>query len=301
MDQFARNYCRMVFRERFTDAHGDEFQRFFGQIMSMRYPGDFVQTRPWGPLGDEKCDGYLPSQRTFYQCYAPESAPLATSIAKLREDFDGAKPHAAKFFSTWVWVHNDRDGRIPSLMAFEIEKLRQENPDIQIKTLGYSELLSEAQELSDLKLVDLLGPYPSYQDLRAVQFQDIRPLLAHVAGQGATSDGEVKPVPANKLEYNKLSEEVGFFLRTGSLKSALVKSYLDQVPDRSLGTRVSTSFRSKYEALRQEESDPDEIFRGLRVFAQGEFAQSPRTEGAVLAVLAYLFEECDIFERPPDH
>lgn len=40
--------------------------------MSARYPGDFVATRPWGQLGDQKCDGYILSSGTFYEVYAPE-------------------------------------------------------------------------------------------------------------------------------------------------------------------------------------------------------------------------------------
>lgn len=46
--------------------------------------------------------------------------------------------------------------------------------------------------------------------------------------------------------------------------------------------------------------EPDSIFSQLRIFAQGPFAQGVKTEGAALAVIAYLFEECDIFENPQD-
>jgi hypothetical protein len=43
---------------------------------------------------------------------------------------------------------------------------------------------------------------------------------------------------------------------------------------------------------------PDRIFQELQAFAGGLGRGSPEHEAAVVTVLAYLFEECDIFERP---
>lgn len=69
MDALAQAWFETRFELLFLKARGDDFQRLLGRAMSMAYPGDFVQTRPWGNLGDEKCDGYLRSQRRFFQCY----------------------------------------------------------------------------------------------------------------------------------------------------------------------------------------------------------------------------------------
>ena len=66
MNPWTRHYFGMVFRDHFFHAQGDEFQKFFGKIMNTRYPGDFTQTRPWGPLGDDKCDGYLPKTNRYH-------------------------------------------------------------------------------------------------------------------------------------------------------------------------------------------------------------------------------------------
>jgi len=115
-----------------------------------------------------------------------------------------------------------------------------------------------------------------------------------------SSDAIPRPVSPEKLEYNQLSEDTGYFLRHGMIKSRVVRNYLDQHPDKELASRVTNAFRDEYGRLKQRESNADAIFYGLRAFAQGPFTQSTQTEGAVLAVLAYLFEECDIFENPPD-
>ncbi len=300
MDQFARHYFGMVFRERFNDARGDNFQKLFGQIMNLRYPGDFTQTRPWGPLGDDKCDGYLPSQRKFYQCYAPDELEQKKTLDKLNKDFTGALPYKGTYFTVWVFVHNARDGRVPSWLTLELERLRQAHIDIKIETLGYIELLEETLKLDDVQLVDLFGPFPSLRDMLAVQFKDVLPLLDYVARQSAPVETDVRVVPPKKLEYNRLSTDVEFCLRSGMIKANIVRDYLDRTPDKELASRVTSEFRAEYDKLRQQKNDPDSIFYGLKFFAQGPFTQQPRIEVAVLTVLAYLFEECDIFERPPE-
>jgi len=301
MDSFARHYFRLVFRERFRDAHGDEFQRFFGDIMSLRYPGDFNQTRPWGKLGDEKCDGFLPSERKFYQCHGPERPKLDDILSKLQKDFEGALPHAGTHFDVWVWVHNDPEGRLPTQVALALDELREKHPSIRIEVCGCQELLAIAQGLDPGTLADYYGPFPSVADLLAVQFRDIKPLVEHLARQApAPLDGDRSPVPPRKIEFNRLSEDAAFFLNQGRLRARTVREYLDAAStDRTLAARVAGAFRAEYEKLRDAGNEPDDIFRGLRIFAQGPFAQMPKTESAVFAVLAYLFEECDIFERPP--
>lgn len=292
----------MVFRDHFFRYQGDEFQKFFGIIMNTRYPGDFTQTRPWGPLGDDKCDGYLPSQRKFYQCYAPGDLKQTDTIKKLNQDFSGALPFQKKYFDTWVFVHNARDGRLPSWLTLELTNLRHSysNSSIIIETLGLVELHQIVLELEQGQLVDLFGPFPSQQDILDVQFKDVQPLLDYLSRQAMSSDAIPSPVSPEKLEYNKVSEDVGYLLRHGMIKSGVVRKYLDHHPDKELASRVTNAFRDEYGRLNQQESDADTIFCQLRTFTQGPFIQSPQTEVAVFAVLAYLFEECDIFENPPD-
>jgi hypothetical protein len=67
-----------------------------------------------------------------------------------------------------------------------------------------------------------------------------------------------------------------------------------------LGDNVAASFKREYEAYREVGMVPDLIFGKLQEFAGGSQRGTPRYEAAVLAVLAFLFEQCDIFESPPE-
>ena len=50
--------------------------------------------------------------------------------------------------------------------------------------------------------------------------------------------------------------------------------------------------------LKSDVCPPDDIFQYLQEFAGGSERKNPRREVAIFAVLAYLFERCDIFEQP---
>jgi ABC-3C protein len=84
----------------------------------------------------------------------------------------------------------------------------------------------------------------------------------------------------------------------GSKKGKLVKRFFAEWHDPQLGDRIARAFRSKYEELRTANILGDEAFFALWRFAGGGSKESLNHEAAVLAVLAFLFEECEIFEAP---
>ncbi len=64
-------YYDLRFETAFLRAKGNEFQTFFERLMGLAYKADFMACRPWGNAGDRKNDGFLKSQRQFFQVYAP--------------------------------------------------------------------------------------------------------------------------------------------------------------------------------------------------------------------------------------
>jgi len=61
---------------------------------------------------------------------------------------------------------------------------------------------------------------------------------------------------------------------------------------------MAYQFSEKYRALKARSLAPDDIFWDLRGFAGVNDSRSSKEEAAALAVLAHVFEKCDIFERP---
>lgn len=103
MDRVQQLSYEKDFRILFLEAKGDGFQHLFEKLMGKVHPNDFMACRPWGNVGDRKNDGYLPSARTLFQCYAPNELSAVDAIRKINEDFDGAKAHWEKYFDEWIF------------------------------------------------------------------------------------------------------------------------------------------------------------------------------------------------------
>ena len=63
---------------------------------------------------------------------------------------------------------------------------------------------------------------------------------------------------------------------------------------------MAAAFRLRYQELKTEGWVPDDIFAELQRFVAGDGVASPSHQAATLAILAFFFEACEIFERPPD-
>jgi hypothetical protein len=298
MDELSRAYYEVVFELGFIKKKGNEFQDFFAEIMEKSHPADFQRVRPWGTSGDRKNDGYLRSERNLFQVYAPNELSSSSAIDKIDEDFKGALPFWGQHFRNWTFVHNSRQGLGPDVLK-KLLDLKKANPKIKIKHWGFEELRNKVFSLQDQEIEALLGPAPSRKDITKLAFEDLRIVLVGIGQQYPLVDSEIRPVPAGKLSANALSVNVEILIRTGMAKSDLVKRFFDDWHDPTLGDRVAERFKEEYTALKKNNVLPDNIFSKLLVFAGGGERGTPTHEVAVLAVLAHLFEECDIFERPP--
>lgn len=295
MDQFRRHYYEVVFERDFNKKKGTAFQDFFSEIMGKGYPGDFIRTRPWGRSGDRKNDGYLKSQRILFQVYAPNEMTERKAITKVEEDFHGALPYWEAFFDTWIFVHNSKDGLGPGLMKKLLE-LDNGYPEIKVEIWDFDALRKECFRLSEEDIAALLGPALSQRDFLNLGFEDLKVVLKTIARQPAPKEPDLSQVPQNKIDINRLSENTASLIQAGRTKSTLVRDFFDGWPDPQFGDEVVQTFKAKYEELRAAETPPDRIFQDIQMFAGGELRQDTGHEAAVLAVLAYLFDHCDIFE-----
>lgn len=278
----------------FLRSKGDEFQTLFERLMGLAYKADFMACRPWGNQGDRKNDGFLKSERRLFQVYAPNEIEAAKVSAKITEDFEGAKIHWGMYFDKWVFVHNATEGLPPHvqqlLLGFE-----QANPGITLEPWGLEELILIFRKLSLEDLESWFGLVPSEETKMELGFPELQIVLETIADQPAANPVEVNVVPSGKIEANALSESVATLLKSGMVKAPLVGDFFSQWHDESLGERVAESFRRKYESIRGNYR-PDEIFAELETWAGGVQRGSPKHQLAVLAILAYYFDSCDIFE-----
>ncbi len=298
MDRIQQLYYEKDFRIAFLESKGDGFQRLFEKLMSKAHPNDFMACRPWGNVGDRKNDGYLPSDRILFQCYAPNELTTTEAIKKINEDFEGAKEHWEDYFDEWTFVHNAHDGRLGPHIIEVLAKLHQDNPQIKIGHCGYEEMLAKFRQLSLQDLESWFGPSPTMEATINLGYNDLKAVLNHISITPVPTASEVKDVSRGKIEANLLSQAVADFLMIGMLKSPLVAQFFNTWKCPTYGEQIARAFKSEYVELRDSvpQLHPDEIFGRLEVWAGGTANTTPAHKAAVLAVMAYLFEKCEIFE-----
>jgi hypothetical protein len=294
LDDTQRSFYGLKFENTFLREKGKAFESFFARVMAHAFTGDFEPVRPYGTKGDLKCDGFRPSDGTVFQSYAPDSTKLTDLLAKIDEDFAGARGHWGTKMRRWEFVHNDTRG-LPADAVRMLEDLRAAHPDINITVFGEAEMRAVVMSLELHKLEDLFGAVPSQRTLERLTFANLRPVLNAIQRRDPGAEPPLAAPSATKLQYNALSSDAAALLRQGRRREMLVQDFFDAWPDPSFGEDIAEAFRAHYRSLRAVGLSPDQIFGELQSFAGGMDGE-PSHQGAVLAVLSYFFERCDIFE-----
>jgi len=298
MDRHQQLFYEKDFRIAFLETRGDAFQRFFETLMGKVYLSDFIACRPWGNVGDKKNDGYLPSKRILFQVYAPNEMSANKAISKINEDFEGAKEHWEKYFDEWVFVHNTHDGRLPPQIIERLEELKQENPEIKIAHWGYEELLIEFRKLNVTSLESWFGIAFDMQTYASLGYEQLQAVLQHIQVVLPNDSNDVHEVSQGKIEANLLSSAVADFLKIGMQKYRLVEGFFSKWRDPNYETQLATAFKRKYIDIRDQSPamHPDRIFAKIEEWAGGTATRTANEKAAVLALLAYFFDKCVIFE-----
>ena len=289
-------YYELKFEVAFLHAKGDEFQTFFERLMGLAYKADFMACRPWGKQGDRKNDGFLKSERRLFQVYAPNVMTAAKAVAKIKEDFEGAKIHWGAYFDKWVFAHNATDGLAPDIQALLLE-FEQQNKGIKLEPWGLEQFKLIFRKLTNDDRESWFGLAPTDGTKVKLSFKDLQVVLERIASLPAPRMAEVKDVPMGKIEANALSESVAQLLKEGMAKTPLVEDFFREWHDETLGERLAEAFKAQYQGLHRG-SRPNQIFAELQSWAGGDQRGTPEHELAVLTVIAYYFERCDIFEEP---
>ena len=298
--QVERIFWRLKFKILFLERTGTGFQDLVREIMQLRFPDEFVDIAPAGPEGDHKCDGFLTEQKRILQVYAPERWRKRTALAKINRDYAGAVEHWGDRFEIWTFTHNAING-VPPYVLSELQEISESTDSGHVcEHWGFAKLRDLTFELEDEQLAEFLGPAVSLATMLSVEVQDVIPMLKSIEDAPQSPIESVRPVPSDKLERNRLSEDAESLLLLGMRRTDQVNHYFSQLISRPLfRDELGTRFAFKYEEFRESGLAPDDIVTAFVTWLTGQ-SQSPKQTAAALAVVAYFFEECDIFEAPID-
>ncbi|MES9887773.1 MAG: ABC-three component system protein, partial [Candidatus Sedimenticola sp. 6PFRAG1] len=185
--------------------------------------------------------------------------------------------------------------------AVEImQELRQENPDITFGFVGLEGFEERIGGLSEAQAAEFLGPVATNDDSRNLQIEELRDLVNAVAEATESPAGTglpIEPVPADKLDANDLPGHWRSLIFGGWQNAHLVASYIDRHPEPLIGEQIARIFNEKYQYLKTQHLSPGTIMTALYEMVVGAGTSSPARQVAAQALLAHLFESCDIFEN----
>lgn len=296
MDAIAECFYQLRFRIALLEKKGTAFETWFVALAGHAFGSDFVGVRSYGNRGDWKCDGLQVSTGTIFQCYAPDSLTDTKTIDKITEDFTGALEKWSDQMKVWVFVHNDLRGLSPTIVS-HINSLQKQNPEVKIETWSEPNLFELFNLLTSKSKERLFGPVPNQRVMDRLALSDLEPVIDALEQRDPDPSDEFPPPPSvRKLEKNALSEDSANLLQFGRRKVGLVDQYFRKSERVELGEKIAEEFRKRYSDLKSLELPPDQIFMYLQQYAG--MSGEPRRQAAVMAVLAYFFDTCDIFEDP---
>jgi hypothetical protein len=299
-----RYYWRIALELKLRKANGDAFQDFFATVMSLLHGDDFVRVRPYGVLGDKGCDGYLQSNGQLFQCYgalAGELKQVGTLTTKMTDDFEKAAKNLTAIMKEWHMVHNIADG-LPIEAVTTMNALREANSQLTFGFIGIEGFSERVFRLQSFQIESLLGPAASDADATSFDTAALRDLVQHLRSEADAIDfdpQDLRPVPLHKLNYNNLPNHWKHLIAGGWKNAHLVGQYFDRHPDPLTGERTAKLFRDRYEYLKAQRLSPSDIMGTLYELVTGIGSVPPQKQVAAQSLLAFLFENCDIFEREP--
>lgn len=305
LEPIERYQYTLALRLKLRSSYGTAFQDFFSGVLEKAYV-DFVRVRPFGSLGDKGCDGYRSSNGEVFQCYGKlgDGAVSAKGIAsKAKEDYALASANLEPILpmTAWRFAHNLVDG-VPVELLSTIEKLKTDNPQHQIGLMGPTLLESLVLDLQPATLVELLGPAATAQDTANLRMEVVRDMVDAVIAAislGPVQDKPVLDVPADKLEFNNLPEHWVQIISDATKNAPHVADYFRGHPDPEAGDIVASAFAQRYRELKLEDQSPGDIMDSLYLQTIGVGVVTAAQYVAAQALLAYLFEACEIFEAHP--
>jgi hypothetical protein len=293
-----RIFYRALIAGALAEKDGVIFEDWFVELARRAWGQDFEPVRAQGKHGDLKCDGHRISEGGIYQCYAP-LRPVREKIEdKIQTDFSGALAIWKEKMKSWQIVINDRQG-LQSEAKTQVEILRTKNHSILIQTFGPIEIEKLALTLSEVDLGDLFNVSfgGKEAELMRVSFNEIGSLVDLVGNSTPLpSFAALDPPSKDKAALNKLDDEIVTLLTRGQVLAQRVEQYFNDSGKVDQGEKIGHQFSRIYLDMKEAGWDSTRIFYEFIDICGGLKHQQGRRM-AVLAVVTYYFNKCDIFEN----
>jgi hypothetical protein len=292
----------------FLKKEGNEFEKLVIQIYKIKYNGEIIPIKPAGQFGDFANDGYILNE-LLIQVYAPERVDYNNAIKKLEENFKRAKEHWK--FKEWHFIINDKFKGVHPKIVQKISEIK--NDDTKIKIVNSEDLRNEILSLYKSK------PFEIYilfnQNIEIENFDDFENLSAVIDYISETSDIQNNPIgfynfnkenffqgKVEKIKINiKDKEFYDIFLKIIIQSRGIIPKYKKYFEENLLRTGkyikdLYYNFKNDYNY--SAEKSIQFLINNLINDLKNQKKIDKNGELALLIVIGYFFDICDIGEKP---
>lgn len=297
-------FARIMLQNKILTSDGYAFEALFTKIMAYANP-NFQQVKPQGAIGDRKNDGFDQTTGTYYQVYAPEDASKKENeaIKKLHIDFDGLYKYWEKIcpIRRFFFVLNDKfKGAYPSLYD-ELAKIHQNHPHIETNVFLAKDLENKCFELSDGEIDACIGFIPDI-DCGTINYSVLGDVITHLLHVEVNPTKEFIPINPDfdaKIRFNRLSDTIASYLRSHRINEYAVTDYFSMqsaYKKEALRNVFNNLYHEAVETIDDAPDKSDQIF--MYIFKHSFDTHRGDVDHAILTLMAYYFEYCDIFQAP---
>jgi hypothetical protein len=307
MNTSEKYIARIMFQIKVHTSDGQLYENLFSKIMT-KHNSNFRMIKPYGNIGDRKNDGFDKKSGVYYQVFAPENLEKAKTISdavsKLREDFKGLKKHwdALCKIKEFYYVVNDKYKGLPPQVEQEILLLGSDHSDVVCDSFCSNNLERVFFELSNDDITDIIGIIPT-EEISFLNFDVLNKAVEYLMNSEVEASPDIYVDDPNfeyKIKFNKLSQKVANLLTVASYQIGDLEAYFSATGE-YVKSELKTRFSKLYDQSKQfinesEENYPDQRF--FYILNNAAPNGKKAVKDAVLVLMSYYFEACDIFEKP---
>lgn len=308
LSQAEMYLARVLFVNRVLSSRGQAYEDLFTSVMHRAVEG-FRPIKPQGNLGDRKNDGYVRDAGRYWQVYAPGDprASINTAITKLETDFCGLKEYWDSFAPVreYFFAFNDKyDGAYASMEA-ALAQIKKQHGLVESAPFLAKDLEDRFLSMPRSGVMAIVGLIPDPVGLESLHYDALSEILVYLTRQRqpiSLQSTLVAPDFNEKIRFNDIGPTVGGLLSTGSWQNRVVDEYFRKnstFTRRGVRDRLAIAYAA---AKTQDESVPEGVYPGDLIFFRllGGLmpVDNPHIQDAAIALVAYFFESCDVFEEP---
>lgn len=306
MNAHEKLLAQKMFQLEVYKRKGTAFQDFFVSIMT-KFDHDFTPVKPHGSQGDRKNDGFIPSKGIYYQVYAPEDPEykITTAIKKCKDDFSGLLDfwNNKTPIKEFNFVFNEEyRGAYPEVLSV-IDEIQKVNTSIKIGLFICKDLENVFWSISDSDRIAITNYIPEPEKIEMIDYEALTSVVNFLLENQTPLDvnkGLSVPDFGEKIKFNNLSSVVSSLLISSSQQVSILDDYFSANSDFSrehLQKKFISIYNESLESIKNDAPNKSDLVF-FNILENSSPQKSKQVQDAVLVLMSYFFETCDIFEEP---